>query len=105
MIALEALWRFRLRKREDLPREPADRLAELVRPSDSFALPERNRPRHPGGRRHEHPVARDLLDPPARGAEQDNLARAGLVDHLLVQLAHAPAAVDEMDSEQAAVRN
>ena len=44
-------------------------------------------PGTPGRRRDEHAVARDLLDPPGRGAEQERLARAGLVDHLLVELA------------------
>ena len=60
-------------------------------------------PGTPGRRRDEHAVARDLLDPPRRGAEQERLARARLVDHLLVELADAAAAVDEEDAEQAAV--
>ena len=38
-----------------------------------------------------------------RGAEQERLALPRLVDHLLVELADAPAAVDEVDAEEAAV--
>ena len=60
-------------------------------------------PGHAGRRRDEHAVARDLLDPPGRGAEQEGLARARLVDHLLVELADPAAAVHEVDAEEAAV--
>ena len=81
----------------------ADRLAELVRPADALALPERHRAGHAGRGRDEHAVARDLLDPPGRGAEQERLAGARLVDHLLVELADAAAAVDDEDAEEAAV--
>ena len=62
-------------------------------------------PGTPGARRDEHPVARDLLDPPGRGAEQEGLALPSLVDHLLVELADAAAAVDEVDAEEASVRD
>ena len=72
------------------PGERADRLTELARASDAVALPERDRAREAGRRRDDHPVAADLLDPPGRGAEQERLARASLVDHLLVELADAP---------------
>ena len=41
-------------------------------------------------------------DPPGRGAEQERLAHAGLVDHLLVELADA-GAVGQEHTEQAAV--
>ena len=54
-------------------------------------------------RRDEHAVARDLLDPPGRGAEHERLALARLVDHLLVELADPAAAVDLEDAEEAAV--
>ena len=80
---------LRVARREQLARELADRLAELVRPADALALPERHRARHARRRRDEHAVAGDLLDPPRRGAEHDHLAGARLVDHLLVELAHA----------------
>ena len=67
-------------------------------------LPERDgagRARRGG---HDHPVAGDLLDAPGGRAEQEGLARAGLVDHLLVQLAH-PAPVGQVDAVEAAVRD
>src|SRR4029450_7467819 len=69
------------------PRGGADRPPELVRPAAPFALPERHRARHARRRRDEHAVARDLLDPPRRGAEQERLPLASLVDHLLVGVA------------------
>src|SRR5947209_7280282 len=84
------------------PGEGTDRLAELLRPLDGVALPERHRARQPGSRRDDHPIAADLLDPPGAGPEEEGLARARLVDHLLVELAHA-AAVRERDRVQPAV--
>ena len=72
-------------------RERADRLAELARAAEPVALPERHRARDARRGRDDHAVARDLLDPPRRGAEQEDLARARLVDHLLVELADAAA--------------
>ena len=83
-------------------REGADGLAELARPADGVAAPERDGAGRARCGRDDHAVAGDLLDPPRRGAEQEDLARAGLVDHLLVELADA-AAVGEVDGEQAAV--
>ena len=44
-----------------------------------------------------------LLDPPRRGAEQEGLPLAGLVDDLLVELADTAAAVDLEDAEEAPV--
>src|ERR1041385_2291783 len=87
----------------ELPGSSADRLAELVGPPHALALPERHRAGHAGRRRDEHAVAGDLLDPPGGGAEEERLPGASLVDHLLVQLAHASAAVDEVAAEEAAV--
>ena len=82
--------------------EGADRLAELLRPAEAVALPERHRGGDARGGADDHAVARDLLDPPARGAEQEGLAGPRLVDHLLVELADA-AAVGQVDRVQAAV--
>src|SRR5207302_1519488 len=82
-----------------------DRGAELVRPPDPFALPERDGAGHAGSRRDEHAVAGDLLDPPGRGAEQERLPGPGLVDHLLVELADPAAPVDEVDAEEPTVRD
>src|SRR5205807_64586 len=84
------------------PRERADRLAELLRPADAVALPERNRPGESGRGSDDHPVAGDLLDPPGSRAEQERVAGTRLVDHLLVELADAPA-VGERDGVQATV--
>ena len=84
--------------------EGADRLAQLRRPADAVALPERHRARDARGGGDDHPVAGDLLDPPGGGAEQEGLARAGLVDHLLVELAN-PAAVRQVHAIEAAVGN
>src|SRR5207342_2337326 len=89
--------------RNELARELPDRGAELVRAADALALPERHKAGHARGRRDEHAVAGDLLDPPRGGAEQERLTGTRLVDHLLVQLADSPAAVHEVDAEQAAV--
>ena len=99
----QPLERLLLRHGDQLARRLADRRAELVRPADALALPERHRARHARRRGDEHPVARDLLDPPGRRAEQEGLAGAGLVDHLLVELADSSAAVDEMDAVEPAV--
>ena len=82
-----------------------DRLAELERAADALALPEGNEAGDARGRRDEDAVTGDLLDPPRRSAEQERLAGAGLVDHLLVELADAPAAFDEVDAEEPAVRD
>ena len=60
------------------------------------------RPGAPGRGRDDHAVARDLLDPPGRGAQQERLARPRLVDHLLVELAHPPA-VRQVHAVEAAV--
>ena len=95
--------RLRSWRARELARRAPDLLAELVRAADALALPERHRARHARRRRDEHAVAGDLLDPPGRGAEQEGLPGARLVDHLLVELADAAAAVDEVDAEEAAV--
>src|SRR3954470_14460505 len=55
---------LRLLARHRLPRELADRLPELIRAADAFALPERHGTGHAGRRADEHAVAGDLLDPP-----------------------------------------
>ena len=72
------------------------------RAPEAVALPERDRAGDARGGRDDHAVARDLLDPPRRGAEQEDLAGARLVDHLLVELADA-AAVRKVDRVEAAV--
>ena len=84
----------RPRSRLDLADERAQRPAELDRPADRVALPERQLAGHARGRADRDPVVPDLQDPPAAGAEHDDVAvhpGAELVDHLLVELADAPA--------------
>ena len=82
--------------------EGADRAAQLGGAAHAVAPPERHRAGRAGRRGDDHPVAGDLLDPPGRRAQQEGLAGAGLVDHLLVQLAHA-AAVGQVHAVQPAV--
>ena len=93
----------------DLAHERAQRPPELDRPPDRVAVPERQLARLAGRRRDRHPVVADLLDPPGRRAERDHLADAGLVDHLLVELADPstdlPGLPDEEHAEQAPVRD
>jgi tetratricopeptide (TPR) repeat protein len=59
----------------------------------ALAAPERDLPRPARRGGDEHAIAGNALDAPARCAELEDLARARLVDHLLVELAHAAAAV------------
>src|SRR5205085_1111524 len=97
-VALEHLGRLLDRPAS----EGSDRLAQLLRTPDAVALPERHRARHAGGGGNDHAVSPDLLDAPCRCAEQERLAGARLVHHLLVELADAPA-VRERDGEEASV--
>ena len=90
-------------ERGELALEAADRAAELERPARLLALPERHLRGLAGRGGDEHAVARDLLDAPRRRAEQEHLALAGLVHHLLVELADATAAVDQEHAVEAAV--
>ncbi len=92
MLALEPLVRLLRRERADLPGEPADHPAHLDRPAAPVGLPERHLARLARGGHDEDAVARDLRDPPARGPEDEDLARPALEDHLLVELADPPAA-------------
>ena len=71
-------------------------------PAGAVAVPERHLPRLPGRRGDDHLLEGDVLDAPGGRAEQEGLARAALVDHLLVELAHA-GAVGERDGEEPAV--
>ena len=65
-------------------------------------MPERHLAGETGRRGHDHPLERDVLDAPRRGAEQERLADPALVDHLLVELTH-PRAVGEEHAEQPTV--
>ena len=76
--------------------------AQLERPAERVALPEGHGAGRAGRGGDDHAVAADLLDPPGGGAEHERLPGAGLVDHLLVELADA-APVGERDGVEAAV--
>ena len=91
----------------DLAQERAERPAQLERPALGVALPERHLPGLARGGGDQHAVVGDVLDPPGRRAEQEDVADPRLVDHLLVELADPPSAgalgAHEEDAEQAAV--
>src|SRR4029079_8832034 len=75
----------------ELTDEGAERPAELDRPPDRVALPERQLARDAGRRADGDPVGADLVDPPAARSEDDDVsvhARAEAVDHLLLELSH-----------------
>ena len=78
--------------------------------SGSVALPEGQAGAAAGGGIHDDAVGADLTHPPARGAQGDDVADGGLVDHLLVELAHAAPpgsrpALGQDDGEHATVGN
>lgn len=90
--------------------EGAERPAELQRAAERVALPERQPARHARCRGDHDLVVGDLLDPPGAGAQGEDVAHPGLVDHLLVQLADPPAALlgvraDDEDAEETPVRD
>ena len=99
----QALHRALVVERRELALQAADGAAELDRPPGLLALPERHLRGLAGRGGDDHAVALDLLDAPGRRAEQEDLALARLVHHLLVELADAPAAVDQEDAVEAAV--
>src|SRR6185436_11189819 len=71
----------------DLRGEPTDRTPELERTAGSVAAPEGEAAGLARSGRHEHAVARDLLDLPGRGTEHDVVGLSGLEHHLFVELA------------------
>ena len=73
--------------RAQLAHEAPDGEAELERTARAVALPERHLAGLARRRRHEHAVVRDLLDAPARCAEEEGLADARLEHHFFVELA------------------
>src|SRR4029079_7950670 len=73
----------------DGAREPRDGAPELDGAPGLLALPERNLRGLAGRGGDDHAIALDLLDAPRRCAQEEDLAFARLVHHLLVQLAAA----------------
>ena len=98
------------------PRAPRSRSSSTSRTNAPSARPSSiGRPRAspcqngslpgtPGRRRHRDPVVADLLDPPRARAEGDDLAGPALVDHLLVELADAPAGRPRLADHEHAVQ-
>ena len=64
VLTRQPIDRGRARHPEQVVRQAADREAELEGPSGAVALPERHLAWRAGGRRHEHAIVGDLLDPP-----------------------------------------
>ena len=90
---------------EDALGEPGGR-----RPAQPLALPERQTGAAPLSRVDDDAVPRDLADPPARRPQRDDVARAGLVHHLLVELPDPPPPgilrpLGQHDGEHAPVRD
>ena len=94
--------RRRLVEVADLPYERTECPAELQRSPRPVAVPERHLAGLAGRGRDGHPLERDVLDPPRGRAEDERLARARLVDHLLVEFTD-PGAVGQEHPEQPAI--
>ena len=108
----EPLVRLLRRQRADLADEAAEGHPEFDRSGRGVALPEGQPARTARGRGDQHLIVGDLLHPPTRGAEGEDVADPGLVDHLLVEFPDpAPGGVptrrvpfaDQEHPEQAAV--
>ena len=100
----ESFQRLSTRDAPDLTDEPAERAAELGGAARPVAVPERHLAGLTGRRGDDDPFEGDLLDPPCRGPEQEDLADPRLVDHLLVELAD-PGPLGEEHPVQPAVRD
>ena len=85
--------------------ELSDGAAEFDGAADGVAVPEGQLRRLTGRGGDPHAVWCDLLDPPRRGAECEDIAHARLVDHLFVEFADARGGADEIDGVEAAVRD
>ena len=96
---------FRGEHAVELAAERTERAAELDRPPGTVGAPERHLAGLAGSRADDHAIARDVLDPPGRRAEDERLALAALGDHLLVELADARAAGAEVHRVEAAIRD
>ena len=89
-------------QRADLPHERAEGSPQLQRAAGAVAVPERHLARLAGGRGDRDTFERDVLDPPRGRAEQERLAGATLVHHLLVEFAD-PGAVGQEHAEETAI--
>lgn len=67
-------------------------------------MPEGQTTRHAVGGADQNPIEGDLLDPPTGGAEREDVADPGFVDHFLVEFADAGRFLaNHVDGEEAAV--
>lgn len=82
-----------LRQSADLAEERTQSAPQLQRAAQLVALPERQPAGNAGGGRDQDPVTGDVLDPPGRGAEREDVADPRLVHHLLVELTDPAAAL------------
>ena len=103
VLGTQALLRGFSAHAAQLASERAERAPELDRAAGALAAPERDLSRTTGRGGDEHAIACDALDAPTRRTELEDLAGARLVDHLLVELAHAPTAVGEVHAVEATV--
>ncbi len=92
----------------DLAEERPQGAAEFERAPELVSLPEGQAAGHTGRGGDQDPVPGDVLDPPRGGAEGEHVARARLVDHLLVELTDPAAALlgvrpGQEDAEETAV--
>ena len=88
----------------DLADEAAQGTAELRGAAQAVAAPERQAGRLAEGRGDQHTVEGDLFDPPAAGAQREDVAHPRFVDHLLIQLTHAPASGARRPGDGGALR-
>ena len=57
---------------------------QIDRTARRIPVPEGQAPGHAGGRGHRHPVVGDILNPPGRGPQGNDVPGPGLIDHLLI---------------------
>ncbi len=86
----------------DLADEGPHGPTQFERPPRTVTVPEWHLARLARRRCDHHPLVSDVLDPPGAGPQQEGLAGAGLVDHLLVELAD-PGAVGQEHPVEATV--
>ena len=80
-----------------------DRASELDRSADGITVPERQLGGLPRSGGDPHAIGRDLLDPPRRCPEREDVPDARLIDHLFIELAHARGRPDEVDGVEPAI--
>ena len=77
--------------------------ADLVGSAHGVPVPERHLSRLARRGKDQHLLGGDVDATPAGGAEDEDLAGTQLVHHLLVELADAPAVLEDVDAVQAAI--